>query len=671
MTTPLCSLCTTLFTSTPLPSPPPGPYSPIAANTTEYLLLESTTHSFALGAENGCRFCTLCKSSRTFETLHDLDQTGDLKEEERWRLRFLLVIVDEESENEEGTEVPLYPRVKIQLGGGPEGRYFDDVWTVQMIPTGEFKLELDGSTGSIASLDIAKSWLARCNEHEDCQLYKQQVRSGQSPSRLLDVGSTDSPRLRVTEEDIGNAQYATLSHCWRRYMPLKLLASNIEAMKLEVHAEELAPNFRDAVAVCRHLGLRYLWVDSLCIVQDSAEDWLNESGRMHSVYSNAVLNICATAKDPTCLFTQRDNKKLSIYWSPLNRRAWVLQERLLSQRNLHFGHNQLFWECQKFIACELTPDGFVGGVRPPYYYQKRLSLEHGALLRDADGLPPDEALNPFAIWNAVVRTYSSCALTFKTDKLIAVSALARHCQTQLGLEGQYLAGLWSKYLGNQLLWETHPYLHGKRQKTYRAPTWSWASMDDVIFEACNIEFSDERDIIIEVKGWKMDLVSTDIYGPVSSGYICISGRLARVVVCVDTTDEDHPEYDLKVMLDCIIPTKGTFQKDTLFADDTDTFVIDLYHDLLVMPIRKGIGHDNRGASGYDGWGPHSWEGLVLKPVEGKQGTFHRLGKYTMIAKEDEILFENAFKDFDLGADGHDLESISNGDGGNLYTVKME
>ncbi|PVH68935.1 HET-domain-containing protein, partial [Cadophora sp. DSE1049] len=278
------------------------------------------------------------------------------------------------------------------------------------------------------------------------------------PSRLLDMGSTDYPHLRITDEGIGTAQYATLSHCWGNHMPLKLLTSNIEAMKMEVDAEGLAPNFRDAVTVCRHLDLRYLWVDSLCIVQDSAEDWLHESSRMHSVYSNAVLNICATAEDPNGLFTQREHSHVStgpipLHWSPLNRRAWVLQERLLSQRNLHFGKKQLFWECQQHTACELTPEEFVGG-----------------------GLPPDRLLDSFAIWNMVVSTYSSCGLTFETDKLIAVSALARHCQTQLGLEGDYLAGLWSKYLGNQLLWETHPYLHGKRQKTYRAPTWSWASM---------------------------------------------------------------------------------------------------------------------------------------------------------------------------------------------------
>jgi len=480
-------------------------------------------------------------------------------------------------------------------------------------------------------------------------------------------------------------------------MPIKLLTTNVEAMKTQIHEEDLTPNFRDAVAVCRHLDLRYLWIDSLCIIQDSAEDWLHESSRMHSVYSNSALNICATAEGSNGLFTQRDYCHWStgplpvhweglcegvyfgmlentwqheLHWSPLNRRAWVLQERLLSQRNLHFGRRQLFWECQQHTACELTPKGFVGIVCPPYYYQKRLSLEHGALLRKYEDLPPDRLLDSFAIWRTIVSTYSNCGLTFKTDKLVAISALARHCQTQLGLEGEYLAGLWSKYLGNQLLWETHPYLHGKRQKTYRAPTWSWASMDDTVFDACDIQFSDERDIVIEVKGWKMDLVSTDVYGPVSGGYICISGRLARVVVCAGTTDADHPAYKLKIKSEIFIPTRGSFQKDTLFADNLNTKVVNLYDDLLVMPIGKGVGHNNRGTI-FDERGPHSWDSLVLKPIEGKEGVFNRLGKYCMISKDDELRFETAFKDFDLAAETHGLEFVSNGEMGNMFTVKIE
>jgi len=121
MTTPLCPFCTTLFTSTPpFPTAAPNPYSLVAANTTEYVLLESTAHSFRLGAENGCRFCTLCNSGDTFEMLQDLNRNGKLEEDEKFRLRILLVVPDENRNGEGDEEEGRYPVLKILFGGGPD-----------------------------------------------------------------------------------------------------------------------------------------------------------------------------------------------------------------------------------------------------------------------------------------------------------------------------------------------------------------------------------------------------------------------------------------------------------------------------------------------------------------------------------------------------------------------
>ncbi|KAH9211843.1 heterokaryon incompatibility protein-domain-containing protein, partial [Leptodontidium sp. 2 PMI_412] len=376
------------------------------------------------------------------------------------------------------------------LIGTLEGRYLIEEWLLRLIPDVEkYQLELGAWTGSKSSLDIAKGWMKKCDtNHQDCHSYKQQVKSDKSPSRLLSLGSVTSPHLQLCDENLGHVEYATLSHCWGTNMILKLVTSNIDAMKKAIDPEDLSPTFRDAVAVCRHLGLRYLWIDSLCIIQDSAQDWQYESSRMHSVYSNAILNVCGTAANPQGLFVERKNEHVhtgpilvdwegvcqgvyfcmpegvwidEVHHSPLNERGWVLQERLLSQRNLHFGENQLFWECQQHTACELTPDGFEGEMRPEPYTQKVLN----------------DTLSSYAIWDMIVNKYSNSKLTFGEDRLIAVSALARHCQTHLGLEGEYLAGIWSRYIPYQLLWETDVNVHGERQRGYQAPTWSWASMD--------------------------------------------------------------------------------------------------------------------------------------------------------------------------------------------------
>jgi hypothetical protein len=307
-------------------------------------------------------------------------------------------------------------------------------------------------------------------------------------------------------------------------------------------------------------------------------------------------------------------------------------------------------------------------MHPNYSYQKQLSLEHGAFIRKAGRLSADESLNAYQIWDMIVKAYTNANLTHGSDKLIAISALARHCQTQLGLEGDYLAGLWRRHLGHQLLWKTHPYLKGTRPSEYRAPTWSWASMDGSIFNPCEIEFSDERDMLIKVNECKMDLVSTDQFGPVSGGYISVSGQLAKVVVCSVMTDPEHPTYDLKVHLDCYISTQGVLNKDTLYENESS--VVGLYQGLLVMPIRKGFDPNIRGPI-YSEGGPFSWDGLLLRPVEGTEGTFHRFGIYTMVSKEEEMLFEQAFAHFDLYAEESGLRFYRNGEKGNLYTVKIE
>lgn len=87
---------------------------------------------------------------------------------------------------------------------------------------------------------------------------------------------------------------ATLSHCWGPSQPLKLLTSNIESMRQEIPIASLPRTFQHAVIVASHLGLEYLWIDSLCIIQDSTQDWLQELGLMEDVYTNSICNIAAS-----------------------------------------------------------------------------------------------------------------------------------------------------------------------------------------------------------------------------------------------------------------------------------------------------------------------------------------------------------------------------------------
>lgn len=210
---------------------------------------------------------------------------------------------------------------------------------------------------------------------------------------MIDVGSgigddalVHPPRLLVVTVDTPREPYATLSHCWSSHPPFKLLKDNLLELTKEIFLAALPRVFQDALEATRRLGLRYIWIDSICIIQDSEEDWRRESANMNAVYTNSYCNIAAAdAKEETrgCFFdrdpsavrplrlhvdweqlsgnyyaasnTQRFPKTVTL--APLYKRAWVYQERMLSPRIIHCCSNQLYWECHELRASESFPLG--------------------------------------------------------------------------------------------------------------------------------------------------------------------------------------------------------------------------------------------------------------------------------------------------------------------------
>lgn len=194
---------------------------------------------------------------------------------------------------------------------------------------------------------------------------------------MLDVGTVGDPQLHLIETDLASdAQpYATLSHCWGQVEFMKLKKDNFRDMVQSITISELPKTFRDAVVVTRRLGIPFLWIDSLCIIQDSPEDWATESSSMRSIYKNCLVNIAATAAvdgSIGCFFDRvpvfarpcriRVKKECmhdfvasstwldSVNHAPLYQRAWVIQEQLLAPRVLHFGEKQVFWECNELVS---------------------------------------------------------------------------------------------------------------------------------------------------------------------------------------------------------------------------------------------------------------------------------------------------------------------------------
>ena len=344
------------------------------------------------------------------------------------------------------------------------------------------------------------------------------------PTRLLFVNS-NKVALRGKDELPSGVQYATLSHCWGKNPMYSLLGSNHRKLSEEVPIERLSQVFCDAIALIRHLELSYIWIDSLCIIQDDRLDWEREAGRMGAVYKNSVCTIASTGfpDGEHGLFTrERDTRLLypekvewkqewdlqspvrtgpcyllcsqtwnrSISEAPLNKRAWVTQERVLSPRLLEFTADQVYWECCELTACEVFPRGVPKAVEMEDI--ERHGLRNRGLLRRILGhvdesnsihesdrlkrIDPQPNYYMHRSWQRIVEHYSQTSLTYQSDRAVALSGLADECRRLTNDE--YLCGLWKGDLIFQLLWSLKPTVKtSTRIHNMAFPSWSWLSVD--------------------------------------------------------------------------------------------------------------------------------------------------------------------------------------------------
>jgi hypothetical protein len=236
------------------------------------------------------------------------------------------------------------------------------------------------STGQQDFLEKARSWIQDCHyQHKCCG--GMETHGSFVPSRLLHVGTAAHPRCRVVEkpelQNMEGLQYFALSHCWGGKVDVQLLTSNHVSMTTDgILPVNLPRNFRDAVRFTLYFGVQYIWIDSLCIIQDSPEDWAHESVLMAGVYANAACTVSSTASADssggcfhhfspprgTFSIVANDTCGLRIHApgaeiptaelfrtrvldGPVSKRAWVFQERLLSRRIVHFCSDTVFFEC--------------------------------------------------------------------------------------------------------------------------------------------------------------------------------------------------------------------------------------------------------------------------------------------------------------------------------------
>lgn len=361
-----------------------------------------------------------------------------------------------------------------------------------------------------------RKWIAECDQdHPQCHL----IISGEPleskqilATRILDVQDFPNSLHLVKTEGLC-ANYVALSHCWGGHSHGSTTKSTLSQHQRHIEFLALSKTVQDAIQTTVSIGYSYLWIDSLCIIQDDLKDFEIESVKMAALYENAVCTIAATAAvDGTegCfrsatsqdlvslpyhqpeagkvyLGISRGDLRDNICQGPLNRRGWVLQERLFSRRIIHFAADQMYWEC---------PARFVGddGSNVDMAYSPYMSPTRALLLfmvkesresRDHTYSSLSE-WHVHRVWARLVRFYTRCQLSRGSDKLAAIRSLEVEISRINGLPfhvGHCFDDTWLTLSG--LLWHAGMDDCLSKAAEYRAPSWSWASVDGSI-DFCEI-----------------------------------------------------------------------------------------------------------------------------------------------------------------------------------------
>lgn len=468
------------------------------------------------------------------------------------------------------------------------------------------------STGSEDAFLLIKKWLDDClSSHASCN--SEDLNVAVLPTRLLCVSDG---RLRLVDTALlpEKPRYLVLSHCWGLIKILRLLGQSLEDFHKSIPEDKLSKTFKDAVFITRKLGYQYIWIDSLCIIQDDTGDWRRESSKMSGVYGGAALSIAASsAKDgsvgcffnrnedmlkqihkyqiqlpvgdyqDSAMFTPLDKTNYQDYMEdcPLAERGWVFQERFLAPRTIHFTSSQLYFTCREKICCET--------------FQNLTDLSN-------QNMRIVERTNIPEIWRTVVHNYSQCKLTYEKDKLIAISGVAKWLQLRTGDE--YVAGLWQSRLELDLLWDTMEVSPIRPQN--EMPSWSWASFNRAVFIPPDKGYGQDYKLMSNLVGVNLDFASDDTFGEVKRGSL----RLATGPLVVANITRPS-KYQARAVYLNGTPSKCSYYNDY----EADLMSNSTWYFLPLIKWPKGDGNDNI-------------RGLMLERVVGMKGSFKRAGNFS-------------------------------------------
>ncbi len=540
-------------------------------------------------------------------------------------------------------------------------------------------------------IETVKNWIETCDFHPICS----SVAMTKLPKRVLDLGPhrfRNAISLLETGDEV-YGRYMTLSHCWGSKQPITTTRATIPHRITSIRMSELPQTFRDAILMCRGLGVQYLWIDSLCILQDDRLDWEQESAKMAAVYTGSYLNIAAThARNSvegcfSCRWTEVDVNMSSLAIpirsyeikesvqghdfsvhvrlaldrghgdfrvgigtqpyqrrAPLFSRAWVFQERCLAPRTVHFHAHELIWECKTAVRCECKGTDATDWGHGWHRGWKALHLE----IEVADFQELSD------LWLEVVVRFSSLRLSHETDRLPALSGIAsRFCGSKLKI---YHAGLWREDLARGLLWFVgfDWISSSKRPLPLQAPTWSWASVlldkevDNIFYpfiQDLQNGFHQEPHFgVLEVQCCSSGL---NPFGEVSpGGMLVLRSSFTSAVFSVRKNLRPFVQLVLDSDIDgedgVVLISVETMYSDVKLSksdiDEEPTVTSRIVHCLFLGSSTPNSGDGSERGLDY---------GLIIKPSTSSEDTYERIG-FIQTPKEDGVSYGNWFNQTAIG-----------------------
>ncbi|UKZ72185.1 uncharacterized protein TrAtP1_013125 [Trichoderma atroviride] len=490
------------------------------------------------------------------------------------------------------------------------------------------------------------TWISDCErDHKDCRVANAPI----LPKRVVQIVSDKIGALKarlIEPKPLTESRYACLSHCWGKTQILRTVSDNIERLKDEIPWNSLSKTFQDAIEFSPTIGIEYIWIDSLCIIQDSASDWESEAAKMADYYANCHVTLAATASiDGSIGFFPKlagYDKPLEIKGIhhgqryhliaetgishpyemqpdslltpefPLMTRGWVYQEQILSRRYVHFCTKEVVWDCRSQTLCQCESK-----YEKTHWDLFRTNSSRSIMRNDVKS---GSATKQRELWHDNIMSMMELEFTYLSDRLPAMAGIVSQFAGLFNT--RYLAGLWDTTFIIDSCWFMDEFSRRPKELT-NIPSWSWASVAggiDVTW--CQRPLTDDT-VNIFSKVLHIDCVSEGpLYlGRLSKGLVTLKGPSVSATIRVCTNGEPNPSPEKLFTLEFnsvgdIGPVELTISGWSFSPDapNSETNICDV-GDLRI--IKMMAGHLKRTGK--------EWAIFLVVQKVGKQDNWERIG----------------------------------------------